>query len=114
MEYWEKMEIEEEPDPAEEHRQKKAKRRISKARQRAHERRLYTQITNYGHRRTIRPGYDYYRKIDTGRVKRDSHSRKQKWLKRQSWKVIRKTPQEKLPSRGNGFRKQFDYWWEFD
>ena len=112
MDYTEETEFEEMTDPAEEHRQEKARRRISKARQRAHERRRYRKLLAIDGAYNVWVKYDFYKQEYTGRIHRCTNSRKQKSLKRQSNKVIRKAPLNQLSGKGSVYRKKFDYWWE--
>ena len=110
MEYLEEMEFEEESDLSAEHSRRKGRRRISKARQRAHVRRLQEGLSIGGIKPSIYLKYDYEKKERTGRIHRASHSGGTKWMKRQSNRVIRKTPSGQLPRKGNGYRRRYDYW----
>lgn len=49
----------------------------------------------------------------TGRIRRSSHSRMKKWMKKQTSHIVRKLPASALPKKGNMGKLYFDYWWNW-
>ncbi len=118
MRYYEDIEPygENDPDPALEHLEMKARRRISRMRQRNHERRRMKELTDhYSYKPSIWAAVEWdpvlKEYVENGRVGRAKHSHQQKWMKGYSNRIVRKLPPYKVQRKGKHYRKWFDYWW---
>ncbi len=104
------------PELAEENIQRKHRRGANRAKQRAREHRRYIRVINSGgYKPSIWADYDFEREEYPryGRVQRAKHSHRQKFLKNYSNRRIRRMSVDKPIGKGNAYRKQFDYWWEW-
>ena len=105
-------------DLSKEHCLKKAERSRSMMRQQNRRHHQLQELQHAGSKHTKPSIYadivwsnDEGRYVYNGRVGRQKHSHNQKFLKRYSNKVIRRTPHSKVSLNGNYNRKLFDYWW---
>ena len=97
--------FEDEPDFTAEYFSRKAKRRRSLKRQASHRNRMRKKIAVRGYKPSIRLDRE------TRRVKRAKNSDCQRRMKRHSNKVLRRLRAEKTATKGNGYRRWYDYWY---
>lgn len=112
MEYCEEIE---DIEPSELYLLRKSPRKIRRNRNISHNRRLLRKLkTSQYFKPSIFAEMDWDdedRCVYTGRVKRSKNSKIQKWLKKESNKIFRKVPDDYIKTKGNQYRKYFDYWW---
>ena len=113
MEYCEEIE---DIEPSALYLLRKSPRKIRRNRNVLHNRRLFLKLkTSQYYKPSIWAEMDWdeekNRYVYNGRVKRSKSSKIQKCLKKQSNKIFRRAPNEDIKTKGNQYRKHFDYWW---
>lgn len=94
---------------------RKSKRQIRRHLNELHYHRLFKKLTfSSGFKTSIFAVWDFNRENNkteyTGRIKRENHGSKQKWMKKYTSKVFRKACDENIKTKGNQYRRYFDYW----
>lgn len=118
MEYEKELKMDFDIAFSENHIRKKEKRYTSLKRQKQHKQRLLYELSHCtGYKPSIwrerKWNQELKKFVDTNRIKQGRNSGMQKSLKKASCRKVRHFQMEALPTKGNHYRRVFDYWWNW-